>query len=90
MKSWQKAALTVLGTVMAVAGALLWLFSYAMSNCGPNEVLFALIGLGILAVAVIALWVSGMRSSSGTVPLLSFGAVAVISLYMVFGHTPGC
>jgi hypothetical protein len=90
MKSWQRSALTVLGTVMALAAALLWLFSYAMSTCGPNATLFALSGLGVLAVAVAALGMSASRSDTGIVPLLSFGAVAVISLYMVFGRTPGC
>ena len=90
MRSWQRAVLTILGTLMAVVGALLWLFGYAMSTCGPNEVLFALIGLGVLAVAVTALWMSALRPLTGTVTLLAFGAVAVISLYMVFGQTPGC
>jgi hypothetical protein len=86
MKSWQKTGLTVLGTVMAAAAAFLWLFSYAMSTCGPNATLFALSGLGVLALAVAALGMSASRSGT----LLSFGAVAVISLYMVFGRTPGC
>jgi hypothetical protein len=86
IKPWQKALLVSLGTVMALAAALLWLFSYAMSNCGPNALLFALSGLGVLALAVAALGMSASRSGT----LLSFGAVVVISLYMVFGRTPGC
>ncbi len=51
MKSWQKAALALVGTMIALAGAFLWLLGYAMSTCGPNEGLFALTGLGLLAVA---------------------------------------
>jgi hypothetical protein len=90
MKSSQKAALTVLGTLIAVAGGFLWLVGYGMSTCGPNEAIMALGGLGVLAVLVTALWVSTSRSRTGTVPLLAFGAVAAVSLYMIFGRAPGC
>jgi hypothetical protein len=90
MKPWQKATLTLLGTVIALAGASLWFLSYAFSTCGPNEGLFLLGGIGVLAVPVTALWVSAARSRIGTVPLLSFAAVAVISLYMAVGRPPGC
>jgi hypothetical protein len=49
MKSWQKASLTVLGTLIALPGGFLWLLGYGMSTCGPNETLFALSGIGVLA-----------------------------------------
>ena len=90
MKSWQKAALALLGTLIALAGAFLWVLGYAMSTCGPNEALFTLTGLGVLIVAVTALWISASRSRTDTAPLLSFGAVAVISFYMILGRPLGC
>jgi asparagine N-glycosylation enzyme membrane subunit Stt3 len=90
IKPWQKIVLRSLSTLIALAGAFLWFAAYGFSTCGPNEGLFFFGGIGVLALAVTALWVSTVRPRTATVPLLLFVAVAAISLYMAVGQAPGC
>jgi hypothetical protein len=92
IKRWQTVTLAVMATLVALVGAGLWalgaLFCSDYAGCGPRQNFFLAIGLGTLAVAVIATWIAALRSRTGRTTLVLLVPVAALSFYMIFGPPP--
>jgi hypothetical protein len=92
IKRWQTVTLAVVATLVALVGAGLWalgaLFCSDYAGCGPRQNVFLAIGLGTLAIAVIATWIAALRSRTGRTTLVFLVPVAVLSFYMIFGPPP--